>query len=74
MTQLYTEYLIDFALKDRHSQAIRWEQAREARDAGPARGEGARTLLRLFHINRPQSAGSPLIPMATTEPRRAMPC
>jgi hypothetical protein len=74
MNQLYTEYLIGFALKERHNQAAQWEQLRAARAGNPERGEGLRTFARLFRITLPQPGGSTLIHTAATEPQRATPC
>lgn len=74
MNQLYTEYLIDFALKERHHEAARWEQLRAAKTGTPARSESIRKFARLFRINLPRAGGSTLIPTATTESQRALPC
>lgn len=74
MNQLYTEYLIDFAVKERHQQAARWEQARVARAARPGWPESVRTFLHRFRINRPQPGESLLIPTVANEPQRATPC
>lgn len=44
MNQLYTEYLIDFAVKERLDQAARWDKMREAQSARTERSSFVRIL------------------------------
>lgn len=74
MNQLYTEYLIDFALKERHNQAAQWDQVRAAKAGHPPRSDSIRRFTRLFRINLPRAGASSRVTTAVTEPQQATPC